>query len=152
MESRMSRLSLALVLALLLAGCGSEEDDAEGGGGGEAIEISGTDFAFSPASVEVDEAGEVTLRLVNDGGMPHALEVEGGGVEEETDEVGPGETAELTVELEAGEYVFYCPVGNHRDQGMEGTLTVGGGAGGAGGEDDDDMSPTTTEDSGGYDY
>jgi len=151
MESRMRRLLPAIVLALLLAGCGSDDEAADGNGDGGAIEISGTDFEFSPASVEVDEAGEVTLRLVNDGGMPHALEVEGEGVDEATDEIGPGETAELTVELEAGEYVLYCPVGNHRDQGMEGTLTVGGGAGGAGGGDGD-TGPTTTEDSGGYDY
>jgi uncharacterized cupredoxin-like copper-binding protein len=26
--------------------------------------------------------------------------------------------------IEAGEYEFYCPVGNHKDAGMEGTLTV----------------------------
>ena len=31
---------------------------------------------------------------------------------------------DLSVDLEAGEYTYYCPVGSHRQQGMEGTLTV----------------------------
>ena len=30
----------------------------------------------------------------------------------------------VTADLKAGTYTFYCPVGNHRAEGMEGTLTV----------------------------
>ena len=45
------------------------------------------------------------------------------GVEEET-EVITGGSAKLTVELEPGEYKVYCPVGNHEQAGMVGTLTV----------------------------
>jgi uncharacterized cupredoxin-like copper-binding protein len=32
--------------------------------------------------------------------------------------------ASVTVDLKAGDYEFYCPVGNHRAEGMEGKLTV----------------------------
>ena len=35
-----------------------------------------------------------------------------------------GGKASVTADLEAGTYEFYCPVGNHKDGGMEGTLTV----------------------------
>ena len=56
--------------------------------------------------------------------MPHAVEIEGNGVEEETETVTGEDAPPLTVDLKPGEYEFYCPVGNHRAEGMEGTLTV----------------------------
>jgi plastocyanin len=136
-------LALA-VLVLALAGCGSEDSAGTDTSGGASLEVSETEFALDPSSLTVDEAGEVTIRVVNDGAVEHALEVEGEGVEEETDTLAPGESAELTVELAAGSYTIYCPIGNHREQGMEGTVVVAGGAGGAGtggtttGEDDDE--------------
>ena len=149
------RLLIACVLfvgaTLPLAACGSS-DDGDGAttaaAAGEVIEISATDFAFDPPTIQLDQAGEYTFRLTNDGGTAHALEIDGQGVEEETETIGPGETAELTVELGDGEYEMYCPVDGHRDQGMEGTLVVGGaGAGGAGTSTEDDDG-TTTEDEG----
>jgi uncharacterized cupredoxin-like copper-binding protein len=89
----------------------------------------------------VQEPGTYTFRAVNDGQFPHALEIEGHGVEEATEDIQPGATAELTVELtEAGDYELYCPVGNHRDMGMDGSLQVGGTAAGTG--------ATTTSDEG----
>jgi plastocyanin len=151
-----------VVLALLLAvgaGCGAGDDEeaAPGGeaGGGEAIEISATEFALDPATIELDEAGTYTFRLVNDGGAVHALEIEGNGLEEETEQIGAGESAELTVELAAGQYELYCPVGNHRDQGMEGRVVVGGAAGGGMTTDEtttEDDDTTTEEEDGGYNY
>jgi uncharacterized cupredoxin-like copper-binding protein len=139
--------ALVLLIALLLAGCGSDDDSAADTGTattGEAVEIVETDFALDPASVTVEAAGETTFRVVNDGATTHALEIEGGGIEEETEEIAPGESAELTVELDDGEYELYCPIGNHREQGMEGTLVVGAGAGAA------DTGETDTDEDNGY--
>jgi uncharacterized cupredoxin-like copper-binding protein len=152
------RLSLVLsaVLALVLAGCGADEGEEEQAGPtGQTIEIVETDFALDPADVQLEGPGTYTFRAVNEGETAHALEIDGMGIEEETEEFAPGESAELTVELtEAGEYELYCPVEGHKELGMEGTLTVGGAAGGGGTTTDETTTDeTTTEDEGdGYDY
>jgi plastocyanin len=117
-------------LVSVLGACGGGDEDAAAPppaeGGGQTVEISGTEFAFDPSTVTVDAPGTVTFRLTNNGATEHALEIEGNGIEEETDTIGPGETAEVTVDLESGEYEMYCPVDDHRGQGMEGTVTVSG--------------------------
>jgi uncharacterized cupredoxin-like copper-binding protein len=119
-------LAAFAIFALLAAACG-------GGGGGEAtaggasktIEIAETEFALDPSTVSIDEPGTYTFRAVNQGKVEHALEIEGHGVEEETEKIAPGETAELTVELnEAGDYEMYCPVDDHKGMGMRGEITV----------------------------
>jgi len=139
-------LVAGLVLTVALAGCGGDDSSSSSSGEGQTIEIHLTDFALDPSQVSVEKPGTYTFRAINDGQTVHALEVEGHGMEEETENLQPGASADLTVELpELGEYVLYCPVGNHRAMGMEGSLQVGGsrasaGAGetGASGEDDDD--------------
>ena len=68
-------------------------------------------------------AGKTTIDVTNESPVPHAVEVEGNGVEEETKTITEGKAA-LTVQLKPGTYTFYCPVGDHRSEGMEGTLTV----------------------------
>jgi plastocyanin len=135
---------LALLLSagvLLAAGCGDDEEEggggsgaatpeategsSAGGGGGEALMLTadpGGDISWEPTDLSA-AAGSVTIKLVNESDVPHAVEVEGNGVEEESETITGGET-ELTVDLEAGEYRFYCPVGEHAQNGMDGTLTV----------------------------
>jgi uncharacterized cupredoxin-like copper-binding protein len=135
---RFAALACAAVLAAGgLAACGDDDETTTGGGGGtqttqpgesatlqeRAIESGGLAFSEPDATVQ---AGSVTVTLANpsENQLPHAIEVEGNGVEEETETIQPGDEASVTVDLEPGTYEFYCPVGNHREQGMEGTLTV----------------------------
>jgi uncharacterized cupredoxin-like copper-binding protein len=55
----------------------------------------------------------------------HGFEVEGQGMEEEIEEIQPGATDSLTVSLEeSGTYEIYCPVEDHEQRGMIGTLVV----------------------------
>jgi plastocyanin len=149
----MKRITWMLALlfaaaALVAAGCGDDDDDdgggestpaateeateapteeaaGGGGGGGEPLTLTadaGGAISWDPTDLTAP-AGEVSIELVNESSVPHAIEVEGNGVEEESETV-TGANTTLTVELEPGEYELYCPVGNHRDQGMDGTLTV----------------------------
>lgn len=123
-------LALALVaVALLAAGCGGDDN-----GNGEATTTSaegttlqlaadpGGALAFDKTTLDAS-AGTVTIELTNDSSVPHNVEVEGNGVEEESDTV-TGESTSLTVDLEPGTYEFYCAVPGHREAGMEGTLTI----------------------------
>ena len=73
-------------------------------------------------------AGSVTFTIENAGSIPHALEVEGRGIERETEVIQPGVSATLTLTLEPGTYEVYCPVGDdsHKKLGMETRLTVVG--------------------------
>ena len=82
----------AIVLVPFLAACGGDDEEANGepAAASQTIEISGTEYQFDPSTVSVDSPGTYTFRLVNDGEEPHALEIEGNGIEEETDTIGSG--------------------------------------------------------------
>ena len=133
-----SLATLAAVLVLGLAGCGGDDEPSSGGnggngssgggsgGGGEQLALSAPeDGSLKFDKTELDaKAGTVTINFDNQSqSVPHAVEIEGNGVEEKSDTVTGGK-ASVTADLKAGEYKFYCPVGNHAQAGMEGTLTV----------------------------
>ncbi len=103
-----------------------KEKGASGGGKGQTLKIAadpGGALKFDKSSLTAD-AGKVTIVMDNPSDLPHAVEIEGSGVEVAGDTVMKGGVSKASADLEAGEYEFYCPVGNHKDAGMEGTLTV----------------------------
>lgn len=75
--------------------------------------------------------GIVTFVVTNSGQVPHAIEVEGEGIEKELEEIQPGVTDTLAVTLKPGRYEIYCPVGSgsHKKLGMTARLTVATAAG-----------------------
>ncbi len=152
---RMLLLTVVALAVLAPAGCGSDDGDEAAGttaaAGEQSVDLTATEFQFDPADVSLDTAGTVTFTVSNDGEEEHALEVEGNGIEEETETIAPGDSGTLTVELEPGEYEFYCPIDGHRDQGMEGTLVVGGSSAGAGASTDETRTGKTRTDDG-YGY
>jgi plastocyanin len=144
----MRRLGLLVLMPVLLAACGGEEAPEGGAGAGDALEIMLTDFAVEPPTGTL-EPGTYTARVTNEGGVVHALKVDGPTGETESAQLQPGQSVELELDLsEAGEYELTCPVGDHRGRGMEATLAVGGGGGGATTTEE----TTTEDDEGGYRY
>jgi uncharacterized cupredoxin-like copper-binding protein len=122
-------ITAAVTAALLTAGCGgdggeSAQDGAQSGTTGKTVTVTETDFAIQLPQRSLTP-GTYTFVAQNKGGVKHALEVEGSGLEEKTEELEPGGTARLTVTLEKGKYELYCPVGDHKGRGMEVELTVG---------------------------
>ena len=134
----MRRTITALVLAAaLVGGCGGDDEDEPaatpeatqapaddgGGGAGEVAVASPEDgsLSFDPAELSAP-AGEVTFNYDKPSQVPHAFEIEG--VDGSATDTITQSEATVTVRLEAGEYTFFCPVGSHRQAGMEGTLTV----------------------------
>jgi plastocyanin len=144
----MRRTLIALALATaVFAGCGGDDEEepastpapteeatqeagGSGGGGGEG---GGGTLAFSaPAdgSLKFDQgdvtakAGKVTVTFDNPSSVPHAVEIKGNGVDEESETVTGSEAPPITVDLEPGTYEFLCPVAGHEAAGMKGTLTV----------------------------
>ena len=126
-----SLATFAAALVLALAGCGGDDESSSsgggggGGGGGEQIALAAPEdgsLKFDKSELDA-KAGTVTINFDNPSSTPHAVEIEGKGVEEASDTVTGAKTS-VTADLKAGTYTFYCPVGDHRAQGMEGTLTV----------------------------
>ncbi len=151
MRIRTRLLTALAVLALAgsaLAACGSDDDNSGSSGGGsggaysggmtkttshsggekltvDAVEQGPSQFAFSKKALKAN-AGNVTVAMTNPTGnqFPHAIEIEGQGIEKEGDTVTAGGTSTVTADLKPGKYTFYCPVDSHREDGMQGTLTV----------------------------
>jgi uncharacterized cupredoxin-like copper-binding protein len=94
--------------------------------------VSGTSVAVQLTEMRVElpqqtfAPGTYTFVATNEGRLPHALEIEGGGLEQATDTLSGGQSADLTVTLQPGTYKLYCPVHNHDEQGMHTTITVYG--------------------------
>jgi plastocyanin len=144
---RLCAISLALT-GLALGACGGSDDNSSsgsgsssgsstsgssssggssGGGGAKvalaATESGGLGFDKKTASAK---AGNVTLTMDNPSAdkLPHAIAVEGQGLDKDGKTVQPGGKSTVTANLKPGKYTFYCPVDGHRQAGMEGTLTV----------------------------
>jgi plastocyanin len=138
-----SLATFAAVLVLALAGCGGDDESSSsgggaatstpasgsggggGGGGGEKIALAAPadgSLKFDKSTLEA-KAGKVTIDFDNPSSTPHAVDIEGNGVQAGSDTVTSSKTS-VTADLKPGTYTFFCPVAGHREAGMEGKLTV----------------------------
>ncbi|MEV0698941.1 hypothetical protein AB0I53_13630 [Saccharopolyspora sp. NPDC050389] len=95
-----------------------------GAGGSHLVIVKMVDYRLlQPAFLP---PGRYTFRAINEGRMPHALQISGPGVANARTPVAQaGQAADLTVDLRRGLYDFWCPVGNHRQMGMQLNVYVG---------------------------
>jgi len=123
------------VVALALAACGgssnkssssSSSSSSSGGGATSTLSLSAPAtgaLKFDPSTLTA-KAGKVTIKFDNkSSSVPHGVSITGNGASGASGVV-TGSSTSLTVDLKPGKYTFFCPVDGHRDQGMEGTLTV----------------------------
>ncbi len=93
-------------------------------GGGTKVTATETEFKIT-LDTTTFHPGSYTFVADDTGGATHALTIDGPGVKDKpTDQVSPGKTAAVTVTLQKGTYELYCPVGNHKQQGMDMHITV----------------------------
>jgi uncharacterized cupredoxin-like copper-binding protein len=97
-----------------------------GAGGGGPLKLSADpsgQLKFDKTTLTA-KAGSVTFTMDNPSSVPHAIAVDGNGVDKAGNTVQQGGISKLTVDLKPGNYTFYCPVDGHKSAGMKGTLTV----------------------------
>jgi FtsP/CotA-like multicopper oxidase with cupredoxin domain len=118
----------AMGLALFgLRDSGSAEEGTGGAGGPTVVEVSLTEWAITP-NMLYPEAGEVILKVTNDGTMVHNLSIPSLG--KKTADLAPGATEELDLgTVAAGAYDMLCEIAGHAASGMTGKVTIGGSGG-----------------------
>ncbi len=119
------RLALCTVLVLLVTGCAGGGKKAEQVAPG-VVQVSEKEFSIDPSSKAV-AAGRVTFRVKNEGSIEHNFVVFSPDKSKklaELDAIKPGQSQELVVQLQPGEYRLVCTVPGHEEAGMHTTLRV----------------------------
>ncbi len=105
----------------------TESDSGKtGGGSGGTIEVVADpeELAYTTGDLEAP-AGEVTISFDNPANIGHDVRVsDSSGADIGGTDVITADTTTATVELEAGEYTYFCSIPGHQPAGMEGKLTV----------------------------
>ena len=135
MNARLPALIVSLLMGFV-AGCGpaTEAPSTRPGSAngpaapeGRQIMIVARDMRYEPAEITVRPGEAVRILLQNEGQAPHNIEFKlPDGEKKLPSNLQPFTTGVLTFTApeEPGRYEFYCPVGDHAEQGMKGTLIV----------------------------
>lgn len=130
-------LKALIVLALVVVACGDSAPVTE-------IDVTTSDFMFSPDKWTVAAGEEITINISNDGAVTHEWVIlqDGVRIESEADlpeteeelladfvyweeEIESGDSGSFTFTAPAaGTYQIICAIETHFDAGMHGSLTV----------------------------
>lgn len=125
MRRNLAFLSAALLFAVALSGCSNDNTSAAeqpDRGDSPAVKIVASDIKLDKKEYRAT-AGEVRLRYVDEGAMPHSLKIEGINDFKLNVRVF-SDVDEGTVDLRPGKYTIYCDVAGHREAGMHAVLDV----------------------------
>ncbi len=133
----MKKVSLLIVVAMLatlvLAAC-----SGSGSGGGATLDVTLTEFSFTPNTWTVNAGQQVTINIKNTGTVTHdwtimKTPISGSFTDaDKANEVwaspmvaaGQSQTATFTAPSTPGTYQVVCTEAGHFEAGMTGTLTV----------------------------
>jgi plastocyanin len=104
----------------------TESDSGKTGGAGGTIEVAADpeELAYTTGDLEAP-AGEVTISFDNPANIGHDVRVsDESGADVGGTDVITADTTTATVELETGEYTYFCSIPGHQPAGMEGKLSV----------------------------
>ena len=123
---------IVMILALLLTACGNS-------GISTKINVTMTDFTFSPNEFTIPAGQEITLHITHDGTVEHDFIVmkygtDAGEMFDEADKAnvfwemdlqpGDSKTVVFTAPEQSGTYQIICGMAGHLQSGMIGKLTV----------------------------
>jgi plastocyanin len=116
---RLGSLFAALALLAFASGIAMADQD---------LKVELADFSFNPKTPTVRAGEKINFTLQNVGRFPHNLTIQGPGgatTNVAAANVPAGQTGSGSYTFSApGTYTFWCPVGQHRANGMEGTFQV----------------------------
>jgi uncharacterized cupredoxin-like copper-binding protein len=130
-------VALAVLASAALAACGGGDNETTapttnqaggGGGGGQTLQLKADPsggLAYQEKALSA-KTGVATIDLDNPAQIDHDVCVESpSGDDLGCSDIVAADKTTLSVDLsEPGDYTFYCSVDQHREAGMEGTLTV----------------------------
>jgi len=126
-------LALAAIGVLLVAAaCGGGGSGSSNSNSGQTVQVSEAEWSITVAGTQMTKGngdasvptGTVTFNIKNDGTVDHQFEIQGNGIDKKTDNIAPGKTGKLTVDLKAGKYEVWCPIPGHKEAGMDGFVTA----------------------------
>lgn len=115
-------LAIGLGLALGVTACGGSSEPPTAPPGADVVVTGDNAFRFDPDEFTATAGDRIGLVCV--GSLPHNLVVATEAEDVEVVECGGLESAVGVLDVEPGQYEFFCSIPGHREAGMVGVLTV----------------------------
>lgn len=132
---KLNMIVLLIMISALLVACGGGKEDSAAtpsattsdaaSGDAKVIDVTLTDFAITPAVIELQAGQPVQLVVTNAGPTIHDLVIAGLGLNVETMALETGQTETLTfTPNRTGTIETFCSIPGHKALGMVGSIQV----------------------------